>query len=455
MDTDSGRGEFDIPRLGQPRFPSPIHLGTDPGDLLADFTPDDARVLADLDPGRLRERLARGEELPTFELAGPRQHLFFDPGKTTAGIVTCGGLCPGLNNIIRGLVMTLCYSYGVRQVLGFRWGFKGLTPAGGAPVPLTPQAVLDIHLDGGTILGTSRGPQDPAVMADRLERLGVDLLFAVGGDGTFRGALALQAELGRRGTPIAVIAVPKTIDNDIPMVDRTFGFGTAVERAAEAIRAARAEAVSAERGIGLVKLMGRHSGFIAATAALAVRTVNLVLIPELPFDLEGEHGLFAYLEDRFRRAKPTVIVAAEGAGQDHLEASAGRDASGNTKLGDVGLFLKGAIERRFAGVDYTLKYIDPSYIIRSAPANSDDAVFCGYLAQSAVHAGMSGRTAMAVGRAHDRLTHIPLARLVTGRKQVDPEGELWLSVLGSTGQPFYLTNTPPKDLARMSLLPPE
>lgn len=450
--TDGSTG-LEIPRLGEPRFLSPINLGTEPGDLLADFTPDGARVLAELDPDRLREHRERGEEPPSFELAGPRQRIFFDPAETTAGIVTCGGLCPGLNNIIRGLVMTLCHGYGVPRVLGFRWGYKGLTPAGGDPLRLTPEAVIDIHRDGGTMLGTSRGPQEPPVMVDRLERLGVNVLFTIGGDGTFRGAQALHRELARRDLPIAVIAVPKTIDNDIPTVDRTFGFGTAVERAAEAIRAARAEAISAERGIGLVKLMGRHSGFIAATAALSARTVNLVLIPELPFDLEGPNGFFRYLEDRFRRAKSTVIVVAEGAGQRYLEATAGKDASGNTRLGDIGTFLRGAIEQRFAGVDFTIKYIDPSYMIRSAPANSDDAVFCGYLAQSAVHAGMSGRTAMAVGRSHDKLTHTPLHRLVTGRKHVDPEGELWLSVLGSTGQPFYLTNTPPKELARGSMFP--
>ncbi len=454
MTAETRQTDLDIERVGEPRFHSPINLGTEPGDLLADFTPDDARVLAELDPVRLEDCHRRGEAPPSFELAGPRQRIFFDPAQTTAGIVTCGGLCPGLNNIVRGLVMALGHGYGVPRVLGFRYGYKGLTPAGGEPVHLTHDFVLDIHRDGGTVLGTSRGPQEPAVMADHLQQLGVDVLFAVGGDGTFRGAMALQQELARRRAPIAVIAVPKTIDNDIPLVDRTFGFGTAVEHAAEAIRAARAEAISAERGIGLVKLMGRHSGFIAATAALAVRTANLVLIPELPFDLEGEHGLFTYLEDRFRRAKHTVIVVAEGAGQEHVEAAAGRDASGNAKLGDIGSFLKGTIEKRFDGVDFTLKYIDPSYMIRSAPANSDDAIFCGYLAQSAVHAGMSGRTAMAVGRSHDRLTHIPLAKLVTGRKRVDPEGELWLSVLGSTGQPFYLTNTPPKDLARRSLLLP-
>ena len=452
--TEDWRGDYSIDRLGEPRFRSPIHLGTEPGDLLADFTPDGARVLAELDAARAVEAARRGETPAAFELAGPRERIYFDPAELRAGIVTCGGLCPGLNNIVRGLVMTLCHGYGLREVLGFRYGYRGITPAGREPLFLTPDAVVDLHREGGTRLGTSRGPQDPAEMVDQLERLGVGLLFAVGGDGTFRGALALTEEIRRRDARIAVIGIPKTIDNDIPLVDRTFGFRTAVERAAGAIRAARAEARSAERGIGLVKLMGRHSGFIAATAALAVRTANLVLIPELPFDLEGERGLFGYLEDRFRRDKPTVIVAAEGAGQDHLERAAATDASGNVRLGDIGQFLKRRITERFGDrMELTLKYIDPSYIIRSAPANTDDAIFCGYLAQCAAHAGMSGRTGMAVGRAHNEFTHIPLARLVSRRKQVDPEGHLWLAVLESTGQPFYLTNEPPKELARESFLP--
>ncbi|MFO8072332.1 MAG: ATP-dependent 6-phosphofructokinase [Polyangia bacterium] len=451
---ESWQGDFTIERLGEAEVPSPIHLGTEPGDLLADFTPDGARVLAELDFDRVIDQLKRGEEPAALEVAGPRQRIYFEPSRTRAGIVTCGGLCPGLNNIIRGLVMTLHHGYGVAGILGFRYGYAGLTPAGEPPVELTPESIGEIHEHGGTALGTSRGPQDTEVMVDRLEELGVRILFAVGGDGTFRGALAMRDEVRRRGAEISVIGVPKTIDNDIPLVDRTFGFHTAVERAVIAIRAARSEALSADRGIGLVKLMGRHSGFIAATAALAARNANLVLIPELPFDLDGEGGLFAYLSGRFARGKSTVIVVAEGAGQRHLERAAARDASGNVQLGDIGKFLAGAIKERFsAKMDLTLKYIDPSYIVRSAPANSDDAIFCGYLAHNAVHAGMSGRTGMAVGRSHNQFTHIPLDRLVESRKTVDPEGNLWLAVLESTGQPFYLTNHPPKELSRRSFAP--
>lgn len=447
--------KFAIEKLGPCRVPSPIHLGTEPGDLLADFTPDDARALAEVDLDKVMAYVKRGETPPAMELAGPRQYIYFNPEQIKVGVVTCGGLCPGLNNIIRALVMTTYYGYGIRSILGFTYGYAGLNPkTGHEPLALTPELVRNIDELGGTILGTSRGPQPPEAMADTLERLGVKVLFAVGGDGTFRGALALSEETKRRGLDVSVIGIPKTIDNDIPLVDRTFGFETAVHHAAQAIRAAYAEARSAENGIGLVRLMGRHSGFIAANAALAMRNVNLVLIPELPFDLEGENGIEGYLERRFKERKSTVIVVAEGAGQQHLAAQGSRDASGNVRLGDIGVFLKEWIERRFAGrFPLTLKYIDPSYIIRSQPANSNDAVFCGYLAQAAVHAGMSGRTAMAVGRSHRKFTHIPLRTLVAERKQVDPESDLWLSVLQSTGQPFCLVAESTKRFSRMSFAP--
>jgi 6-phosphofructokinase 1 len=268
--------------------------------------------------------------------------------------------------------------------------------------------------------------------------MNIGLLFIIGGDGSFRGALGITEEIERRGLKIGVIGIPKTIDNDILHVDHTFGFQTAVGLAAQAIQAAYAEASSAESGIGLVKLMGRHAGFIAANAALAVRNVNLVLIPEIPFELEGEKGLFAYLQKRMELGKSTVVVVAEGAGQELLTTE-GTDDSGNKKLGDIGAFLRDQINDWFRGkFRFTVKYIDPSYIIRSAPPDSNDAIFCGYLAQMAAHAGLSGRTAMAVGRWHRRFTHIPLQALVAGGKQVDPEGRLWLSVLESTGQPQFL-----------------
>ncbi len=447
--------DLTVEKLGPAKIPSPINLGTEPGDLLADFVPDDKRVIADVCFDTVKKYFSDGQEPPSMELAGPRQHIYFDGSKLRAGMVTCGGICPGLNNVIRGLVMTLHHGYGVKDIVGFSYGYSGLNPSIGHPtVDLNPDMVRNSHTMGGTILGTSRGPQEPKVMVDTLERMNIGLLFTVGGDGTFHGALALHEEIKRRSLDIGIIGIPKTIDNDIALVDKTFGFETAVGLASDAINAAYSEARSAERGIGLVKLMGRNSGFIAANAALAMRNVNLVLIPEIPFDLEGDNGLYAYLARRFDVGKSTVIVVAEGAGQRHLENLQGSDASGNVALGDIGIFLKEKISSRFQDrVRFTLKYIDPSYIIRSAPACPTDAIFCGYLAQAAVHAGMSGRTAMAVGRSHSMLTHIPISALVAERKVVDPEGEMWLSVLESTGQPFYMTENPPKELSRKSLVP--
>ncbi|MCP4605434.1 MAG: ATP-dependent 6-phosphofructokinase [Proteobacteria bacterium] len=445
---------FAIERLGPAKITSPIHLGTEPGDLLADFTPDDTRVVTELCPKVLRTYMERGEDPPSMEQAGPRQHIYFDASKLKVGIVTCGGICPGLNDVIRGLVMTLHFGYGVAGITGFKYGFGGLNPEFGHPVvELTPKFVRDIHTSGGTVLGTSRGPQEPEVIVDTLERMNIGLFFAIGGDGTFRGALAIHDEIKKRNLKIGVVGVPKTIDNDIPLVDHTFGFETAVGLAAQAIKAAYSEASSTENGIGLVKLMGRHAGFIAANAALAVRNVNLVLIPEIPFDLDGEEGLFSYFEKRFQMKKSTVIVVAEGAGQRHLTPKKGNDASGNVKLGDIGTFLRDQINAKFKNrYRFSLKYIDPSYIIRSQPACSNDSIFCGYLAQAAAHAGMSGRTGMAVGRSHRMFTHIPFNVLVAQKKRIDPEGELWLSLLESTGQPFYMSSEPNKDLSRKSYI---
>ena len=426
--------DLTIPRLGEPRQPSPLDLSEQPDDYIADYTPDDARIV--LDPSGQSTGLA-------FEASGPRKLNFFKGEDVAAGIVTCGGLCPGMNNVIRGLVLQLWHAYGVRRIMGFRYGFGGMTPdAPVQPLVLTPDDVKDIHLMGGTILGSSRGPQKPGVMVDTLYRLGINMLFAIGGDGTMRGTRAIHDEVCRRGAEIAVIGVPKTIDNDLPYIERTFGFDTAVSIAADAIRAAHVEAVGAHNGVGLVRLMGRHSGFITASATLASREVNLALVPELPFDLEGEKGILEYIRWRLRRRSHCVVVVAEGAGQGHLQGGEEeRDASGNVKLGDIGTFLRDTIKRELkAELRLSLKYIDPSYIIRAAPANAADAVFCGQLAEEAVHAGMAGRTGMVVGLWLNRFTHVPLTAATQGRKNVSLDSALWRNVVDTTGQPKLLTN---------------
>jgi 6-phosphofructokinase 1 len=390
--------------------------------------------------------IARGvplDQLPGFEPAGPRRKLFFDPSKTRAGIVTCGGLCPGLNDVIRALVMELHFHYQVKRIYGFCNGYQGFIPRyQRGVVDLTPEVVGRINELGGTILGTSRGRQDPEEIVDCLDRMNINILFVIGGDGAFRGALTLTRVIAEQGHKIAVVGLPKTIDNDLMFIDQSFGFQTAFGVAAESIAAAHVEAKSAPNGVGLVKLMGRHSGFIACYAALAMCDANFVLIPEVPFELEGEHGFLEALRRRLDRSDHAVIVVAEGAGQHLFDGAHGHDASGNARLHDVGLYLKQRITDYFAGLDMelNLKYIDPSYNIRSVPANPYDSAYCIRLAHNAVHAAMSGRTEMVVGRWHGRFVHVPMPLMTRERYQVDPNGDLWMSVLESTGQPREFTS---------------
>lgn len=372
-----------------------------------------------------------------FERAGPRRRLFFQADQVRAAIVTCGGLCPGLNDVIRAVSMVLWHRYGVRSILGIRYGYAGLLSSSRhAPMVLTPDNVEDIHQHGGTILGSSRGPQEVDSMVDFLAEQKINMLFTIGGDGTQRGALAISGEAQRRGLALSVIGIPKTIDNDIQSTDRTFGFQTAVAMSRGPITCAHMEAKGVERGIGLVKLMGRESGFVAAFGALASSDVNLVLVPEVPFSMERMLG---WLDERLQRKNHAVIVVAEGAGQKYVPLD-GTDASGNHRLGDIGPFLKNRITEHFhhAGHPVSVKYMDPSYTIRSAPANADDSVFCFQLGERAAHAAMAGRTGMVVGHWSGHFVHIPMAMAVVDRKRIDPSGAVWQSVLDNTGQPTEL-----------------
>jgi 6-phosphofructokinase 1 len=419
--------DFKIAQLGACRYASPL-TGVR-------FTRDEERVLYHTALEDMRAWQDRGSAPPSMEAAGPRRTLFFDPASLACGIVTCGGLCPGLNDVIRAIVLSLHRLYGVHRVYGFRFGYEGLVRRlGHEPLALTPESVHRIHESGGTILGSSRGPQDPADMARYLEDLGIGILFAIGGDGTLRGAQKIGEEALRRGARIGVIGVPKTIDNDISFVQRTFGFETAVTEARRATYAANAEAEAARNGIGLVKLMGRDSGFIAAYSALVDNRVDFCLVPEVPFTLDA---FLQALQRRLDHQGHSVIVVAEGAGQNLMAARDERDASGNVRYGDIGARLRDAIHAHFdgAGVAISLKYIDPGYMIRSVPAAASDAAFCLLLGQSAVHAGLSGRTNMVVSFWNHQFTHVPIELAVSERKRIDPEGPLWNSVLTSTGQP--------------------
>ncbi len=425
--------QLEISTLGACQVDSPLARSTHPGRGLGSFVPDDMRLLYE-------PRFRLGEKISqlAFERAGAREKIFFPPTKTKAAIVTCGGLCPGINNVLRSLVLELVFNYGVPQITGIRFGFQGFHPKEGRPpIELTPERVEGIHHQGGTILGSSRGHLDPNLVVDSLVSQEVDLLFCIGGDGTQRGAHQIAKEIARRKLPIAIVGIPKTIDNDIKFCFRTFGFYTAVSEAEKVIDCAHVEAKGVLNGVGLVKLMGREAGFIAAAATLASGEANFALIPEVSFELDGPQGFLPALRRRLEAREHAVVVVAEGAGQhllpNHTEQV---DASGNRCLDDIGLFLKQQITERFRDehVPVSVKYFDPSYHIRSVAANAADSLLCEQLARNAVHAAMAGKTDLLIGLWHNHLIHVPLAISTGVKKRLSPEGELWTSVMALTGQ---------------------
>ncbi len=421
-----------IDTLGVPKIDSTLPFGP--------FVPPEETTVIHVGPDVIEEAGSEQLLIP-FEEAGPREKVYFDPPKTKCALVTCGGLCPGLNDVIRSIVMEAHHHYNVAATIGIRYGLQGFIPKYGHDImELTPEKVTSIHEFGGTILASSRGPQSPEEIVDALERMNINVLFMIGGDGTMLAAKLINQTIGERNLKIAVVGIPKTIDNDIHFVSKSFGFDSAVAKATEAIRCAHVEAQGAPNGIGIVKLMGRESGFIAAEASLALKDVNFVLIPEEPFELKGENGFLQALECRLTRRKHAVIVVAEGAGQNLCNTSRKKDASGNPVLGDICDVLRTEIKTYFKKkkIPITLKYIDPSYIIRSIPANAHDRVYCGFLGQHAVHAGIAGKTNMVVTRLQDRYVYLPLNLVTQKRRKLNTQSMYWRSVLESTGQPQFL-----------------
>lgn len=416
---------MNITHLGEARFPSPIKR----------IISDDLRVHEHI----VHNINTLNNQGLQFELAGPREKLFFDAKQTRAGIVTCGGLCPGLNDVIRSLYLELTFAYGVKEVIGFRGGYRGLDPDSNAePIVLTSEFVDDIHQEGGTVLGTSRGPVDVKKAVDNLIARGINILFTIGGDGTQRGGNALFQEAKKRGHALAVVGIPKTVDNDVAFVSRTFGYLTAVEEAAKVLDRAHIEARSVENGISLVKIMGRNAGFIAAGATVSSQDVNFTLIPEVPFKLEGEGGFLNALKQRILTRKHALIVLAEGAGQDLLkDSNTGFDASGNVLLKDIGLYMREKIESYFREekIPFVMRYFDPNYIIRSSRANAEDSILCDLFARYAVHAAMAGKTGLVIGYLHDKFIHVPIELLASRVKSMDINGLGWSAVLSATGQP--------------------
>jgi len=436
--------DFTIDSLGQRAIKSPVELSKETGDYVANYVDDRQRIIYDIETASDADSIKLSAN-QLVEVAGPRELIFYKPAEVHAAIVTCGGLCPGLNDVIRAVVMCLWYRYGVKRISGIRYGYRGFLTRFNLPVmQLSPELVDDIHCKGGTILGSSRGYGDrTGEIVDSLEKMGINILFTIGGDGTQKGALNISEEIKNRKLQVAVVGVPKTIDNDLSFVQKSFGFETAVSKAVDAVSAAHTESHGSINGIGIVKVMGRQSGFIAAHTALAINDVNYVLVPEVPFELDGDNGLLAHLETRLKSRHHAVILVAEGAGQSLLQKSQTVDASGNVKLPDIGLFLKDKITAYFRekNMEINLKYIDPSYIIRAAPANSNDSIYCERLGVNAVHAAMAGKTAVLISLINDRFVHVPMRMAVSKKNNIDPDGSLWRDVIEATGQPLLMKNS--------------
>jgi 6-phosphofructokinase 1 len=434
--------DFTIEDLGKRSIKSPIAMSTVRGDLIANYVTDDQFVRFNTEGKPGAQAPLKKNQL--LECAGPREMLYFTSAHVHAGIVTCGGLCPGLNDVIRAIVRCLWYRYGVKRISGIQYGYKGFLPEYqyGA-IALDPDLVDDIHKLGGTYLGSARGGgKEVSKIVDAMEQLNLNVLFTIGGDGTQHGTLDIAEEIDKRRLKIALVGIPKTVDNDFSLIQKSFGFDTAVDKAVEVVAAAHMEASSAINGIGLVKVMGRESGFIAAHTALASHEVNFVLIPEVPFNLEGYNGFLTHLEKRIVNRHHAVIVVAEGAMQDQLLMEKKLDASGNLKMADVGTYLRDRIIKYFdeKKIEINLKYIDPSYIIRSAPANPADSIYCERLGNAAVHAAMAGKTKLIIGLVNNEFVHLPIKAVISSRNHVDPEGNLWRDTLDATHQPALMVN---------------
>ena len=436
--------DFTVEQLGECKVPSPIELSKEHGEFRANYVRDSSYVRYRVNVFDAENAGDECTKTNLMQKAGPREFIYFNPAHVTAGICTCGGICPGLNDVIRSVVRCLWLRYGVKRIKGFRFGFKGFfAESGYETIDLSPKVVDDIHKNGGSFLGTSRGGGNRVSdIVDAIESLSINMLFVIGGDGTQRGALDIANELERRGLKVAVVGIPKTVDNDLEFIDRSFGFETAVENAREAVNAIHMEAQSQVNGIGVVKLMGRESGFIATAAALASHETNFCLIPEVPFDMDGPNGFLTHLERRLANRGHAVIVVAEGAGQEHMQAISEKDASGNKKLSDIGVFLCDKIKEYFANknIHINLKYVDPSYQVRSSVTTANDSIYCERLGNNAVHAAMAGKTKCVVGLVHDKYVIIPTSMATRKRNKVDPEGALWRDALDATGQPILMVN---------------
>jgi 6-phosphofructokinase 1 len=401
---------------------------------------EDAFVIATRNQSTMKEVLHSLK----FLKAGAREHVYFDPKQVRAAIVTCGGLCPGLNVVIREIVMSLYYNYEAKEIWGVKWGYKGFYSGDDNWMRLDPKVVKNIHKQGGTILGSSRGGFDGEKILAALSERGINQVYVIGGDGTHRGVNALIQKAIEKKLMISFVGIPKTIDNDIPLIDSSFGFNTSCEVAARMIEAAYVEATNAQNGVGLIKLMGRYSGFIARNAALSNGNVDICLVPELSFELGGEKGLYETILARVRQQGHCVVVVAEGAEEglinphEHITKNPRRDDSNNVIFDDIGKFLKEEIvkyAKEQHKMSLTLKYIDPTYAIRSVNSNAVDTIMCAKLAQNAVHGAMFGYTGFSVGIVRNSVCWIPVTTLIkAGTNRMSMTDRIWQRLMSQSSQ---------------------
>jgi len=371
------------------------------------------------------------------------KHIWWEPKKVKAALITAGGLCPGLNSIIQGVTNCLWRDYGVRQIVGITAGYNGLSdPAKHPSMLLTPELVEDIHMRGGSILKAGRGGFNAAKICETLRAGGYTHLFVIGGDGTQYAGHLLYVEARKQKLPISVVGVPKSIDNDVLFVDRTFGFDSAVEAAAGVIRNGWVEATSCPNAVGIVKLMGRDAGFVAAHAALASNLVDLVLVPEVEVEMED---VLQFVDATLAHKGHMVVVVAEGAGQAHV-ATGQKDASGHTVYGDVGVYLRDTLNKHLKPKGGRTFYIDPSYIIRSVPPTPNDHIYCARLANNAVHTAMRGYTGVCVGAIHNIIVILKSKLIASGKKQLKIKSSTWQSCVQVCSMPEVLTgmSAPPQ-----------
>src|SRR6266481_1152850 len=329
------------------------------------------------------------------------------------GILTGGGDCPGLNAVIRAIVRKGIFHFD-DQFVGFLEGWRGVLENNTRVLDM--EAVKGILPQGGTILRTSR--TNPAkkengldLCIENLRKNKVDALIVLGGDDT----QSVSEKLFERG--VNVVAVPKTIVNDLSGTDLCFGFDTAVSIATEAIDRVHTTAEAHNRVI-VVEVMGRDSGWIATYSGIA-GGADVILIPEVPFDIDQ---VAETIRQRHARGRYfSIVVAAEGAkfaGGNETQPSAGVDEFGHARLGGIGSVLAQEIEKR---TGFESRSVVLGHIQRGGSPSAFDRVLAtryGLGAIDMVHRGEFGKMAALRG---NKIISIPLAEAIASNRKVDKE----------------------------------